>query len=123
MRAIYKYIDRFDKAEIELLVTKKTGPCVSLFLPVLISAGHEIQAAALHLRSLATQAEAQLAAQEVPAAQIEQLLAPVHALAEPNREFWLAQRKGLAIFVAPDCFFTYRLPCALPELVTVDQRF
>lgn len=123
MRAIYKYLDHFDKAELERLAGDQEGLCVSLFLPIHTVAGHETQADALRLRKLIDQAERALATRAMTPAAIEQLLAPVATLAEPNREFWGAQRKGLAIFVAQDHLLVYRLPLPLPELVTVDRRF
>jgi hypothetical protein len=38
-------------------------------------------------------------------------------------EFWRYQSDGLAVFVAPNLFRTYRVPLSLPELVVTGTRF
>lgn len=123
MRASDKELDRFERVEIETLLTVCEGPCVSFFLPTSPAGGHRMPTAPLMLRNLLDQAMAQLAAQGMSTSDSEQLLQPVAAVAVPNKEFWSYQRNGLAIFVAPDLYLTYHLPLTLPELVVVDQRF
>lgn len=123
MRASYKHLNRFDKTEIEPLLAAYEGPCVSFFLPTSSLGGHEIQTEPFILRNLLDQATAQLAAQGMSTSQIEHLLAPVSAVATPNKEFWRYQGNGLAFFVAPQVCMAYRLPLTLPELVVIEQRF
>lgn len=118
-----KDLDRFDKVELETLLSEREGPCVSLFLPTAAVSGRELQAETLLLRNLLNQATARLLAQGLPPAEIEQLLAPVSAVAEPNKAFWHDQRNGLAIFAAPAYCLAYRLPITLPALAVVDQHF
>lgn len=118
-----KDLDRFDKVELEPLLSECKGPCVSLFLPTAAVSGRELQAAALLLRNLLNQATDQLTAQGLTPAAIEQLLAPVSAVAEPNQTFWGEQHNGLAIFAASADCIAYRLPLSLPVLAVVDQHF
>ncbi|MEZ4736177.1 MAG: hypothetical protein R3E79_54510 [Caldilineaceae bacterium] len=123
MRASNKELERFEKGEIETLLTVYEGPCLSFFLPTAAASGHGMPAAPLMLRNLLDQASAQLAAQGMAKPAIAQLLQPVIAMAAPNRELWRYQRNGVAIFVAPDLCLTYHVPLTLPELVVVDRRF
>ncbi len=123
MRVSYKDLDRFDKVELEALLHAPAGPCISLFLPTAAVSGRELQAEALVLRRLLTQATAQLTAQGRATAEIEHLLSPITTVAESNKALGHDQHKGLAFFVAPTCCLAYRLPLSLPELVVVDHHF
>ncbi|MCE7985853.1 MAG: hypothetical protein DYG89_32140 [Caldilinea sp. CFX5] len=119
---ILKALNRLEQAEIAALLTPREGPCLSFFLPTSPAAGHTIAAEPLMLRNLLDQATTQLAAQGMALSSIEQLLAPLTAIANSG-ELWRYQQKGLAFFVAPHVCLGYRLPLALPACVVVDHSF
>jgi hypothetical protein len=92
-----------------------------MFLPM-HRGGVETLQNAVRCKNLLRQAEEQLLAGGLRPPQAEELLAPVQQLVK-DYDFWQHQSAGLALFVAPAMFRLYRLPCAVAELVVVNQRF
>lgn len=123
MCVIYKDLERFDKAELDILLNDREGPAVSLFLPVAAASGRGVQAETLALHNLRNQATAHLTARGLTTAQIVDLLAPVAAMTAANPLLWGDRRRGVAIFVTPSCCLVYRVPVRLPALAVVDQHF
>lgn len=104
-------------SEFLTLAGTAAGPWVSLFLPT-HRTGRETLAARTQLANLLRLAEGALADAGHEAAP---LLAPAWALTE-QWEFWQNQADGLAVFVAPGVFRTFRLPLALPDEVAVGEH-
>lgn len=95
--------------------------CVSIMMPT-VRAGAEAQQNPIRLKNLLRVAEDQLreVGQRVPDTQA--LLRPVAALLD-DADLWRSVGDGLAIFVGPGVFRTYRVALRLEELVVVRQRF
>lgn len=107
--------------DLKMLMERRPGWHVSLYMPT-HRAGVETQQNAIRCRNLLRQATDLLLASDLPARDVETLLAPVQPLLS-NFDFWQHQQDSLALFLAPDVFQVYCLPLACPELVVVTQRF
>jgi hypothetical protein len=122
MRAAFKHMDLLSQQTWQTLLAEQAGPCLSLFMPV-YPMNVKTHDEPLHLRHLLATAENQLAGWNLGAAKTAELLAPVRALAKDDLTFWQEQSEGLAIFLAPDFFRTFRLPITFSEKVVVSRRF
>lgn len=122
MRTTLTYTDVLGATEWQALLEERAAPAISCFLTIQPTnvKGHDEP---LRLRRLLDQVETQLAEQGLGAAKIETLLAPARALAKDDLTFWQEQRVGVAIFLAPSFFRTFRLPLPLAEKVVVGQHF
>lgn len=113
-------IDTLSHDELRSLIAQPAGSYVSLFLPI-----QRIEPARrqnpIRLENLLRQAETRLLTCGMSLAAAQALLAPAWQLIK-DRSFWVHQSDGLAIFVGPDLFRSYRLPLAFEELVVVDER-
>jgi hypothetical protein len=109
------------KSELRALIEQPHSPCVSLFMPT-HRMGAEVQQDPTRLKNLLREAEQQLLARGLRRPEAEALLDPAHRLV-PQLDFWQHQSDGLAVFLAPDVFRTYRLPFEVEELVVVADRF
>jgi hypothetical protein len=107
--------------ELKTVIAESQGPAVSIFLPT-HRAGQEIKQDPIRFKNLLKQAESQLAAEGNRPAEARELLSPVLDLLD-DAAFWRHQQDGLAVFRSRDIFRVYRLPLALPEFVSVSNRF
>jgi hypothetical protein len=115
-------MDKFTRDELRSLLESGTERfCVSLFLPT-HRAGVDIQQDPIRLKNLLRQAEDELTARGLRAAEARDLLQPASTLLN-DPVFWRHQADGLAVFVSPKQFRSYRLPLSLEEHVTVNARF
>lgn len=114
--------DSISKRELgELLAGAGEGPCVSIFLPT-VRAGSETQQNPVRFKNLLREATRRLEERDLDDKALDELLAPARALVD-DYEFWQHQEEGLAVFLAPGFFRTYRVPLDFKELVTVEDRF
>lgn len=113
--------DLFERRDLEALTQPRGGPCVSVFLPT-HRAGPQTGQDPIRLKNLLTEAEARLVETGVRAPVSKEILAPARDLFEEGL-FWRYQADGLALFLAPGWWRSYRLPLELPELVVVAERF
>ncbi|MHC5010009.1 MAG: baeRF7 domain-containing protein [Planctomycetota bacterium] len=109
------------KAELEDLITRRDGPCVSIYMPT-HRAGREVQQNPIRLKNLLREAEDGLEAMGMPQTDARTLLAPAHKLLT-DKQFWEHQNDGLALFMAEDWRRGYRLPVAFEEKAIVGRRF
>jgi hypothetical protein len=123
MRASYKHMDFLGQAAMGMLVAERPAPSVSLYMPIALHGGAELQAEPLRLRRLLAQAETQLFALELNTPEVEALLRPATKLTEGNMRFWQHQSDGLALFLTRDISLIYRLPVLFEERVVVGNRF
>lgn len=114
-------MSHFSKADLMTLTETRPGWHVSMFLPM-HQAGVDTLQNPVRLKNVLRQAEEQLQASGLRAAEITALLAPAQELL-PHYAFWQHQSAGLALFLAPDLFQTYCLPLPFTELLVVNQRF
>jgi hypothetical protein len=96
-------------------------PSVSIYCPT-HAAGDEKQQDRIRFKNLLKQAEGQLRKMEIRMQETHELLQPASELLKDVR-FWLHQSDGLAVFIGPQFFHTYRLPSSFEELVVTTERF
>lgn len=114
-------MDTLNATDVSLLIGDHTPPCVSVYLPT-HPAGAEGQQDPVRLKNLLQQAEQMLADGWMRPTEARQFL---HAARElpVDPAFWGARSEGLALFVAPELFRSYRLRLPFEESVVVDRRF
>lgn len=98
-----------------------SGPCVSMFLPT-HRGGAETTQDPVRLKNLLRQAEEKLEDGVMRPVEARALLAPARRLLD-DYGFWQHQSDGLALYVAPGRFRSYRVPLALPERVVAGPHF
>jgi Bacterial archaeo-eukaryotic release factor family 3 len=106
--------------EIQSLLRKDGGFCVSIFLPT-VRVG-DTQQNKIRLKNLLRTAEKRLEEHEVRGSEAAELLKPARNLLD-DQTWWEHQDEGLALFLAKDVFKSFRLPVAFHELVAVEKRF
>jgi len=107
--------------ELKVLVHNDRGPCISVFMPT-HHAGMETSQDPIKLTNLLRQAEKQLQELGIRSPDARELLSRADKLIK-DPFFWRKQADGLAIFISPGVFRTYRLPLQVDELVVVTSRF
>lgn len=107
--------------ELKMLFNVQEGPFVSIFMPT-ARAGAEVQEGPIRFKNLLNQAEERLSETELRRPEARQLLEPARALLEQS-DFWQHQSDGLAVFMNPNLFTTYRLPLQFEEKMLVSDRF
>lgn len=114
-------MELFSKDELRSLVNGTGEPCVSLYQPT-HRGGPDTQQDPIRLKNLLREAERGLLARGTQETEAAALLAPARRLLD-DYQFWQHQRDGLAIFLSPLLFRTYRVQKKLPELAVVADRF
>ena len=110
------------RKDIEPLLRTSGGPCVSIFLPT-FRAGGERQQNPIRLKNVIRDVAERLEEDwGMRSPDADELLDPVKRLVDDN-SFWLHQSDGLALFLSPDTFKSFRLPVQLNELAVVEKRF
>lgn len=110
------------RKDIEPLLRVSGGPCVSIFLPT-FRAGGERQQNPIRLKNVVRNVAERLEEDwGMRSPDADELLDPVKRLVDDN-SFWLHQSDGLALFLSPDTFKSFRLPVQLNELAVVEKRF
>ncbi len=113
--------DPFGRPELDQLAQPQRSPCVSLYLPT-HRAGADIEQDPIRLRNAVAAAERELVVLGWRAADAEDLLDPARQLIG-DRHFWRHQTDGLALFIAPGVFRTFRVPTTLDEVAVVSTQF
>jgi len=103
------------------LMDKQGDLCITIYMPT-YRAGAETQQGRIRLKNLMQDAEKRLISSGMRSPEAKHLLEPVHELVL-DHQFWLQQRDGLAIFLAPDMFYYYSLPLVLDEFLQISKRF
>ncbi len=106
--------------ELQSLIQKNGGACVSIFLPT-VRVG-DTQQNKIRLKNLLRTAEKRLEEHEIRGPEAADLLKPARNLLD-DQTWWEHQDDGLAIFLAKDVFKTFRLPISFGELVAIEKRF
>lgn len=111
----------FTLEALRTLTDVRQGPCVSIYLPT-HRVPTEIEQDRLRLKNLLGQAEEYLVESGLRSPEAKAILEPaVGHLSQLS--FWRSQKDGLAVFLAPEFSRFYPVPLAVPELVTVSERF
>jgi Bacterial archaeo-eukaryotic release factor family 3 len=114
-------VDLLSGQELEQLIGKPGGPCVSIFLPT-HRAGAETRQDPIRLKNLIGEARDLLLAKGLRAAEADVILAPARDLLGDG-VFWRHQGDGLAVFLSRETFHHYRLPLRFEELMVVADRY
>lgn len=114
-------MDLLSKEELTTLAEQQTALAVSIFMPT-HRLGREVQQNPIRLKNLLAEARQQLVDRGLRSPEADQFLEPAQALVE-NNSFWQHQQDGLAIFITPDLFRTYRLPLPFEEQVVTNNHF
>ena len=115
-------MDLLARRELEGLILEREGPCVSIFLPT-HRAGAETQQDPIRLKNLLGEARERLvAAKGVRPTEADEVLRPAWDLLSDDI-FWRYQDDGLALFLSPGAFRSYRLPLGFEELAVVADRY
>lgn len=114
-------MDTTFKNELKSLMETGTDPSVSFFQPT-HRAGPETEQDPIRYKNLLRRAEELLAARGMRAPEASEFLKPARELLDDSF-FWRTQGDGLAVFLSPDIFRTYRVPINLREFVHVGRRF
>lgn len=113
--------DLLSHSDVLELLEHRDELIVSVFLPTHRSLPQAEQDR-IRLRNLLDEAERQALAGGARAADVREVLAPGRSLLEPaEATFWTYQSDGLAMFLGPHWFRSFRLPEALPELVVTGE--
>lgn len=118
---IDQQMDHLNSQVVNELVAERQGPCLTIYMPTEVK-GAETQQNRIRLKNLLTEATTALTPLMERKALIEPFLAPLAALVD-DEYFWQHQSEGLALFLAPDFFQSYRLPVHFDELVLAQDRF
>ena len=107
--------------DLRTLMGKYKGLCVSIYMPT-HRAGRGIQQDSIRLKNLLGEAEEALTLSGLRTPEAQELLEPAEKLLQDGL-FWQHQSDGLALFLSPEAFRSYRLPFDFEELVVVTDRF
>jgi release factor family 3 len=103
------------------LLDAATRPCVSIFLPT-FRAGAETQQNPIRFKNLLRQALEKLGEMGWEPRAAADLMVPAEELVG-DEGFWQHQEDGLAVFVAPGFFRTFRLARSFHERAVVNDKF
>jgi hypothetical protein len=109
------------KQELESLVVRREGPCVSIYMPT-ERAGGDTKQNPIRLKNLIGQAADGLEQAGVRSLESQAILRDATALLADTL-FWQRQSDGLALFMAPGFFLGFRQPLPFSELALVGPRF
>jgi hypothetical protein len=107
--------------ELQNLTNTGEGWCVSIYLPT-IKKGDQTRQNPIRYKNLLDAAEERLAQLGMKKNEITQFFRHAEELQRDN-VFWQNQENGLAVFISPDVFQTYKLPMQVNEQVLVKDRF
>ncbi len=108
------------RGELRALLTADGEPAVSIYMPTHRTG--DILQDPIRLKNLLRVAEERIVNSGVRPPEAVRLLAPAQNLL-PDTYFWQHQSDGLALFIAPGVFHSYRVPQAFPELLVIGRRF
>ncbi len=109
------------KVALNELLSSKTIPCISLFMPA-HRAGKDTEQDVIRFKNLLRDAELHLVDIGIRSPEAKKILEPAAAFLNDTL-FWKTQLDGLAVFIAPGFFRYYRLPMYFEERVFVSDNF
>ncbi|HEX2242461.1 MAG TPA: hypothetical protein VHK27_04245, partial [Gammaproteobacteria bacterium] len=112
----------FSKQDLQsLLENRSAGPRVSIYMPT-VQAGSQTLQNPIRFKNLLRQAEDLLRERGIKAREIKRLLERAGSMTD-DQAFWQHQDVALAVFIAQDAYYAYRLPIQAEELALVQDRF
>lgn len=123
MQTIEKHMDTFTREDLHNLLEDRPGPCVSLYMPT-EKQSPETQQNPIRFKNLVNRTRELLKESDMKADQINNLLRPLEPiLDDPTLDYWQYMSKGMAVFLTPDAYLSYRLPHAFNEMAYVGDHF
>ncbi len=113
-------MDLITTQDVRVLLNQHPYPCISMFMPT-IQAG-ETNQNHIRFKDIVKEAENELSGLEMRNPDIRNLLKPANDLVN-DPFFWEHQSQGLAAYLAPDLFRTYRLPVDFEQQLDIGSRF
>jgi hypothetical protein len=107
--------------QIKVLAQQFSSPSISIFLPT-NRAGRDTQEDPIRFKNLLREAEKQLLDSGLGPREVEALLKPAQELTD-QVYFWKHQYEGLAVFLAPGDFHSYRLPFSVAEQMVISGSY
>jgi hypothetical protein len=111
-------MDVITRDDLEELLKKQEFPAISIYMPA-HRAGPEVRQNPIRFKNLLQKAQDTLDEMGFPG---NDLLQPARDMEKDNL-FWSRQSEGLALFLSPGVFLSFRLPIRFDELVVVTERF
>ena len=118
---VLEQMDLLTEHATKALLAERQPPCVSIFLPT-ARRGAETLQGPIRLKNLIRRAAGKLNSTGIDEFRKNDLLAPARSLLK-NEDFWQSQSDGLAIFLARDGWWIYRLPLEFDEVSLVNEHF
>ncbi len=116
-------MDQLAKDDVMDLISSEVYPQISLYMPTEKSAGNAVNKMKIRFKNLLSSTKTKLKNNwDYSNADIEDLLSPLSGLMN-DRDFWLKQSDGLAIYLNPESFQYFRLPLNFYEQVSVCRYF
>lgn len=114
-------MDMITLAELKTLLGRQPNWCVSLYMPT-HRRGRDTEQGPIRLKNLLREAEERLESKGLRSPAARKMLEPAQRLLQDS-DFWRHQSDGLALFITPEAYYTYRLPLPFTELVVISDRF
>ncbi len=114
-------MDKINVDELKSLVRERRDVCVSIYMPT-HRAGDKVQQDPIRFKNHIRNVQKTLSENGMRDTEITPLLQPAWNLLTDN-DFWYHQSDGLAVFIAPGEFYTYRLPGNFDDFDLVAHQF
>lgn len=114
-------VKRFQKSDIEDLLTKRCDPCISIYLPT-HQQGMETKEDPIRFKNLLRDCEKRLQRCGLSRPATQELLRPAAELLDPPH-IWQHLERGLVVFIAPDIFRALTLPIECPVQAWIGAHF
>lgn len=111
-------MDLFRTHDLNVLLADRSGPCLTVMLPM----ERDGEANRIRWKNQLREAALLWEAQGQRPAEAKEFLAPLQAL-DNDPAFWQPTSAGLAAFLAPEFFRVYRLPLPVSQLTALSDRF
>jgi hypothetical protein len=114
-------MDIITKEDLKILSEITSDVCISFFLPT-HRTGNETEQDPIRFKNLLREVEKRLLEKGIRRPDVENILKPAENLLQKSG-FWSHQSDGLAVYISPERFQTYRLPISLDELIVISNGF
>jgi len=114
-------MDLLNIDELKELLKKHQEPCISIFMPT-HHKGKEVEQNTIRFKNLLHGTAKSIIDQGFRSSEAKEILEPAERFLSDSY-FWQHQSDGLAVFLAPQEFYYYRLPAQFEELALVSHHF
>jgi len=114
-------MDILKKTDLEALIETSGDTCISLYMPT-HRYGRGQQQDPIRFKNLITRAQDELLASGLRMPEVQGMMRPAENLLV-DKVFWQHQSDGLAVFLSPDSFQSYRLPSRFDDLLVIANSF